>query len=282
MKRSSLEKMAGTQKQKRQPYRDLKPPDRVQTIFDDFLARFEENINDPKLDRNDVVRDTLYQLYLAAVPNFTRLHDYKFPIGARALVACFDPRNATLDPEYDSDLNPDLYSPRKPLIWFWHMFDRSPLGLNAHLGLKLRQMLAPYIFKKVGSNFRCAALVQWSFGYNLSVGDDVVIGRQALLDDRGGLDIGSHVQIGEFVVAHSHAPGAINEGSVNKDKIVIGDHVRIGFHSTILPGVHIGQGAVVEPMSLVARNVKPHDFVAGTWAESVSPQPKGRAKGSAS
>lgn len=274
--------MPGTEKPKKQPYRELKPPEQIETIFDDFLARFETKINDPKLNRNEVVRDTLHQIYLGDIADFTRLHDYKFPIGARALLACFDPRNAALDPEYYSDLDPELYYPRKPLIWFWQMFDRSPLGLNTHLGVKLRQVLAPYIFKKVGKNFRCSAFVQWSFGYNLSIGDDVVIGRQTLLDDRGGLDIGSHVSIGEFVIVYSHAPEVTDVHSVNKAKTVIGDHVRLGFHSTILPGVHIGEGAVVEPMSVVTRNVKPHHVLAGVSAESVTPKPKSRSKASAS
>jgi len=274
--------MPGSQRQKNPPARALKPLEVVETIFNDFLARFEEKINDPKLDRNAVVRDTLYQLYLGGIPNFNRLHDYKFPIGARALLACFDPRSVTLEAEYYSDLDPDLYDSRKPLIWFWQMFDRSPLGLNNTLGVKLRQGLAPYIFKTVGHDFRCAASVRWSFGYDLSIGDNVVIGRQAWLDDRGGLDIGNHVNIGESVTIYSHAPEPTEASLVHKAKTVIGDHVRLGFHSTILPGVHIGEGAVVEPLSLVTRNVKPHHVLAGAPAESVTPKPRGRAQTSGS
>ena len=35
--------------------------------------------------------------------------------------------NATLEPEYYGDLDEEKYAQRKPLIWFWQMFDRSPV-----------------------------------------------------------------------------------------------------------------------------------------------------------
>ena len=55
---------------------------------------------------------------------------------------------------------------------------------------RLRRVLAPLIFRSVGKNFKCWQFVEWSFGYNLSFGDNVVVHRNVLLDDRGGIDIG--------------------------------------------------------------------------------------------
>jgi acetyltransferase-like isoleucine patch superfamily enzyme len=270
--------MSGTQKRKSFPSPDTSFQDVADRIFDDFLGRFEEKINDPGMDRNEIVRDTLYRLYAGGIPDFARLYDHTFPIGARAQLACFDPRGVTLDAESCSDIDINLYFSRKPLIWFWLMFDRSPLGLNSNLGIKLRRMLAPYIFKSVGKNFRCAGAARWTFGYKLTVGHDVVIGHDALLDDRGGLDIGCNVTVGDSVKIYSHSPEPNVAGPVNKARTVIGDRVRLCFHTTILPGVHIGEGALVEPMSLVTRNVKPHQVLAGTPAESVTLKSKARAR----
>ena len=98
------------------------------------------------------------------------------------------------EPEYYSDINPKLYSQRKPFIWLWQMFDRSPLGLNALFAHRFRRMLAPLIFKSVGENFKCWQYVEWSFGYNLSIGNNVVIHRHVLLDDR---DLERYAEIGE-------------------------------------------------------------------------------------
>src|SRR5262245_23969800 len=197
------------------PYRDLKPTQMAETIFDDFLARLEEKINSPQLDRNDVVRDTLFEIYYGERPNTKQVYSHKHPVAARAVIASFDPRNITMEPEYYVDIDPERYNPRKPLIWFWQMFDRSPLGVNLHLAFKLRRMLAPYNFRKVGENFRCFHFVEWSFGYNLTIGDNVTVHRNVLLDDRGEIILGNSVSISDYanVYSHSHSITDISDVS---------------------------------------------------------------------
>ncbi len=46
-------------------------------------------------------------------------------------------------------------------------------------------------------------------------------------------------------------------------KVHIGDHVLIGANTTILPGVTIGDGAIVSAATLVHKNVPAGDFVGG-------------------
>ncbi len=266
--------MGGTKKTSHTATGQSAPPAWVETLFDDFLARLEDKLNDPHLNRYDVVRDTLYQIYLGTVPNFARVHDYTFPVGARVLMACFDPRNVTLESERHPEVIADLYAERKPLIWFWQLFDRSPLGLNDYLGFRLRQILAPYIFKHVGKDFRCAPFVRWRFGYHLSLGDGVTIGSSAWLDDRGELEIGPGVTIGEGAIIYSHAPELRPTASAHTQKTVIEEGAEIGAHSTLWPGIRIGAGARVQPASLVTQDVPPHHLAAGAPAE-IRPLPPG-------
>jgi maltose O-acetyltransferase len=49
--------------------------------------------------------------------------------------------------------------------------------------------------------------------------------------------------------------------------ITIGDDVWIGGHSTVLPGVKIGDGAVIAAGSVVTKDVEPCALVAGNPAK---------------
>jgi len=50
--------------------------------------------------------------------------------------------------------------------------------------------------------------------------------------------------------------------------VVIGDDVWIGWNATILKGIHVGAGAVIEPGSVVTRDVAPGARVAGNPAKA--------------
>lgn len=254
-------------------YRSLQATETAETIFDDFLARLEEKINDANLDRNDVVRDTLYEMYFGQRANVKNLYNHKYPIAARAVMASFDPRNVTMEPEYYSDIDNDRYQSRKPLIWLWQMFDRSPLGGNLLLAFKFRRMLAPYIFHKVGKNFKCFHFVEWSFGYNLSIGDNVVIHRNVLLDDRGEIIIGNNVSISDYANLYSHSHSVIDIHDVSCKPTIIHDNVRLTYHSTVLAGITVGENGMVGAMGLATRDVKPYHVNVGIPAKSVLLKP---------
>src|SRR5262245_51612705 len=102
-------------------YRDLSAQALAEQDYDNFLTELERSLTDGRRDPNDVVRETLFQIYFAA--SHVDVNRLKLP--ARAAVHNFDPRNVTTEPEYYSDINPQLYSQRKPFVWLWQMFDRS-------------------------------------------------------------------------------------------------------------------------------------------------------------
>jgi acetyltransferase-like isoleucine patch superfamily enzyme len=105
---------------------------------------------------------------------------------SRAALLTLDPHNITLEPEYYAEVDAERFARVKPLLWLWYSFDRTPAGAqNVELGVGLRRLLAPNIFARCGKNFKCFQHVEFSFGYNMVVGDDCVVHRHVLLDDRG-------------------------------------------------------------------------------------------------
>lgn len=265
----------------RMTYRQLSAEPRAQADFDAFLEELRSALVEGRRDPNEIVRDTLYQLYFGPLSTIQDKAESQ-PLAAehlsraaRATLHTFDPRNITTEPEYYSDIDSKQYLERKPYIWLWQMFDRSPLGLNALLGHRIRQILAPFIFRRVGANFKCWHFVEWTFGYNLSFGDDVVIHRHVLLDDRGGIEIGNKVSISDYVNIYSHTHDIDDLATVYCQPTRIGDGTRITYHATVLAGTQIGEHAMVGTSAVVTADVQPYHIVVGIPAKTVkvkSPQ----------
>jgi acetyltransferase-like isoleucine patch superfamily enzyme len=108
-------------------------------------------------------------------------------------------------------------------------------------------------------------------GRKIFLGDRNVINFGTLIDGRRyPVIIGSDVSVGPeaAILTLGHDPSdpdfAVKGGPVN-----IGDRVWIGFRAIILPGVNIGEGAVVAAGSVVTRDVPPFAIVAGSPARVV-------------
>ncbi len=61
----------------------------------------------------------------------------------------------------------------------------------------------------------------------------------------------------------------INEAYIAKGDTVIGDGVWIGMRTMIMPGVHIGEGAVIAANSVVTKDVEPYAIVGGNPARAI-------------
>jgi acetyltransferase-like isoleucine patch superfamily enzyme len=250
------------------PLRPLTPSQTATELYDDWLAELEDRLADPETDRNALCRDVLRDLYFPALPRDA--DEGELPLSARVALANLDPRNVTLEPEYYHEIDPDRYYPRKPLLWLWQMFDRSPLGGNVHLGVRLRRILAPHVFASVGRNFKCFHFVEVSFGYNLEVGDDVVVHRNVLLDDRGGIRLGDHVSISDYSSVFSHTHSIDDILDVTDARTVLEDHVRVTYGATVLAGVHVGVQGMVGARAVATRDVRPYHVNVGIPAKSVA------------
>jgi acetyltransferase-like isoleucine patch superfamily enzyme len=251
------------------PLRSVDPSDSALRLYDEWLAEIERALESGE-DRWELCRRTLTGIYYPG-PDAARTDD--MPLAERLSLAHMDARNVTLEPEYYSEIDAARFEERKPLIWMWQMFDRSPLGGNIHLGVRFRRLLAPHVFRRVGRNFKCFHFVEFSFGYNLEIGDDVVVHRNVLLDDRGGIVLGDGVSISDYANVYSHTHSIVDQTDVTNARTVIGDRVRITYHATVLAGTRVGNDAMVGALAVATRDVRPWHVNVGIPAKSVRVKP---------
>jgi acetyltransferase-like isoleucine patch superfamily enzyme len=249
----------------RYEYRNLQPTPVAHKDFLQWIERLDSEFanKDPER-RSNVVRDTLHEIYLG--------RPYAHPEGGlaqRSLVHSFDPRNATLEPEYYGDIDAAKYAERKPLIWFWMMYDRSPLGLNHWLGFRMRAMLARHVFKYCGKNVKIFHGVEISFGYNLTVEDNCTIHKYVLLDDRGELIIHEGSSISDYANVYTHAHDLKDGMIISNHKTEIGPRARVTYHATVLSGVNVGEHGMVGSIGVASKDVPPYHVVAGVPAKTI-------------
>ncbi len=252
--------------------RPLEPSEGALEAYEEWLQDLDRKIRDPDRDRNELVRRVLREIHYPGID--PDVDESRLPPGTRAALENLDPRGVTLEPEYYTDVDPERYYPRKPLIWLWQMFDRSPLGGNVHLGVLFRRMLAPHVFASVGENFKCFHFVEVSFGYRLEVGDDVVIHRNVLLDDRGGIVIGDDVSVSDYASVFSHTHSIEDIGDVTTARTVLDDGARITYGAVVLAGVHVGEEGMVGARAVATRDVRPYHVNVGIPAKSVAVKEK--------
>jgi NDP-sugar pyrophosphorylase family protein len=114
----------------------------------------------------------------------------------------------------------------------------------------------------VGAQFMC--------GERITVGERVVISYNCVVADSDFHPHDTEMRRAD-TIAISPAGDPATRPPFDTSPVTIGDDVRIGIGSMVLKGVTIGEGAVVEPGSIVTRDVPAGGRVAGNPARPVEP-----------
>lgn len=114
----------------------------------------------------------------------------------------------------------------------------------------------------------------------LTLGKGTIIGDNAILDARRGLTMGANVNLSSnvsiYTLQHDHRDPNFYcppEDKVNFS-VEIDDRVWLGSNVIVLPGVHIGEGAVCCAGCVVTKDVAPFSVVAGIPAKKVGERPR--------
>jgi acetyltransferase-like isoleucine patch superfamily enzyme len=107
----------------------------------------------------------------------------------------------------------------------------------------------------------------------LQIGPRCFINDEIRFDTSGQITIGDSVYVGHDVAiitsSHEIGPPWCRAGTNTVEPVVIGSGTWLGARALILPGVTIGEGAIVASGSVVNRSVPPHEVVAGVPAKTV-------------
>lgn len=132
---------------------------------------------------------------------------------------------------------------------------------------------------------RCAVLTAWdsydedSFSPQVSIGENCSFGDYLHLTCINKITVGNNVLTGRWVTITDNSHGTTDLPSLHeppihrrlycKGPVTIGNNVWIGDKATILPGVTIGDGAVVAANSVVTKDIPPYSVAAGNPAKII-------------
>jgi len=102
----------------------------------------------------------------------------------------------------------------------------------------------------------------------LRIGNYVMMGWNSSIADSDFHPIDPAERIADAIACSSLGSGRPRP-AIAKRPVIIEDHVWIGPNATILKGVRIGEGAFIEPGSLITRDVPPRARVLGNPAQII-------------
>lgn len=123
-----------------------------------------------------------------------------------------------------------------------------------------REAIIRKLFRKTGDNFIIHSPFHCDFG-NIEIGDHFFGNVNLVILDEAPVCIGERVFIGPnvsiYTIIHHLQAEERNKGIMRALPVTIGNNVWIGGNTIIMPGVTIGDGAVIGAGSMVTKDVPP-------------------------
>ena len=146
------------------------------------------------------------------------------------------------------------------------------LNNKYHTPEELREIMSELTGKKTDDTFRLFPPFYTDFGKKITFGKNVFVNSCCHFQDQGGIEIGDGCLIGHNVVFATidHDLYPENNRVNHYAPIKLGKSVWVGSNSTILPGVTVGDWAVIAAGAVVTRDVPPMTIVGGVPAKVIN------------
>ena len=185
----------------------------------------------------------------------------------------YDPCNTTIESEYYAEKDEDVFERSKHLQWLWRQFDATPMADNVEFALRFRRMLATHLFADCGDDCRFFKGISFTYGHNISIGDNVVVHDDVHLDDRGKLTIGDRVSISDDAHIYSHDHDIVDQTEVEIFHTILENDARLTYDTLMRAGSKLGENSVVGAKAIVDGDVPAHHVAVGQPAKSVRVKP---------
>ena len=138
-----------------------------------------------------------------------------------------------------------------------------------------RDALLRELFGAVGASPTVMPRFACDYGFNIRVGGNLFVNYDCVFLDCAPIELGDDVQIGPavqiYTATHPLDPVLRRSGIEGAKRVRIGSNVWIGGGAVILPGVTIGDDAVIGAGSVVTRDVPAGIVVVGNPARERGP-----------
>lgn len=147
----------------------------------------------------------------------------------------------------------------------------SEINNKYHPQSEIQELMSELTQEKVSETLKIFPPIYTDFGMNLHLGKNVFINSGCCFQDQGGIYIGDNTLIGHQVVfaTINHDMDPEKRGSMEFKPIHVGKNVWIGAHATILPGVNIGDGAIIGAGAVVNKDIPSNAVAVGVPAKVI-------------
>jgi maltose O-acetyltransferase len=182
----------------------------------------------------------------------------------------------TPDTEKQKMLRGELYNAMDPeLVAERCWCEKQLLRLNGTEHTGERHALLRILFGSFGAGSVIRSAFACDYGYNIHMGDGVFLNFNCVLLDVMPIHIGDGTQIGPgvqiYAADHPRDPAPRRDGLECGKPVHIGRNCWIGGGAILLPGVTVGDDAIIGAGSVVTRNVPAGATVAGNPARVLHP-----------
>lgn len=142
------------------------------------------------------------------------------------------------------------------------------LNNQYHTSREIQELFAKLTGQPVDRTLNLMPPFHADFGKNIHIGKFVFINAGCSFQDQGGITIGDGCLLGHntVIATLNHDENPARRNDLIPAPVVIGNRVWIGSNATILPGVTIGDNAIVAAGAVVTKDVPPDTVVAGVPA----------------